>query len=182
MRGTGRRRRARRYVVTTGVVVVLAWLVTCFVVVQHPHIDRPGSADAVLILGPTLSDRVNTGLTAIRRHLSDQLVVSIPDGSNGKLCRLHRSGLTVTCFVPHPSTTRGEAEELGRLAARHHWTSVIVVTSKYHVSRARMIISRCFHGRLSMVAAGGSISFVRWAYEYVYQTAGYVKAALYRSC
>jgi len=38
---------------------------------------------------------------------------------------------------PHPTTTRGEAEEIGSLARAHHWSSVLVVTSKYHISRAR---------------------------------------------
>ena len=57
-----------------------------------------------------------------------------------------------------------------------------MVTSTYHVSRARMIIERCFDGRLEVVAARSHISPLGWAYQFAYQTAGYLKAAISRGC
>jgi uncharacterized SAM-binding protein YcdF (DUF218 family) len=59
---------------------------------------------------------------------------------------------------------------------------VVVVTSTYHVSRARLIFDRCLDGRLYLVAARRHISLGTWAYQYLYQTGGYVKAALQPDC
>ena len=80
------------------------------------------------------------------------------------------AGVSVTCFTPNPATTQGEAQEIRRLAAAQHWNTIIVVTSTYHVSRARMIIERCFDGRLEVVAARTHISLLDWAYQFAYQT------------
>ena len=86
------------------------------------------------------------------------------------------------CFQPDPTTTRGEAEEIGRLARQHHWHSVIVVTSTYHVSRARLIVERCMPGTVLMVAAPGKPSLEGWGYQFLYQTGGFAKALLHPSC
>ena len=59
----------------------------------------------------------------------------------------------VICFTPDPNSTRGEAEEVARLARRHGWRSVAVVTSDYHVFRSRLLFRRCYHGRLAVVGA-----------------------------
>jgi hypothetical protein len=45
-----------------------------------------------------------------------------------------------------------------------------------------MIISRCFDGTLEVVAAPTHISLVYWAYQFAYQTGGYLKAAISRGC
>jgi uncharacterized SAM-binding protein YcdF (DUF218 family) len=57
------------------------------------------------------------------------------------------------CFRADPYSTRGEARAIARLAAQHHWRLVDVVTSQYHVFRARILIRRCFHGGLRMIGA-----------------------------
>jgi uncharacterized SAM-binding protein YcdF (DUF218 family) len=90
--------------------------------------------------------------------------------------------VSVTCFTPNPATTQGEAQNIRRLAAAKHWNTIIVVTSTYHVSRARMIIRRCFDGTLEVVAARTHISLLDWAYQFAYQTGGYLKAAISRGC
>jgi hypothetical protein len=57
-----------------------------------------------------------------------------------------------------------------------------VVTFRPQISRARFILEQCFDGNLIMVASPAHLSPPRWAYEYVYQTAGYVRAALDPNC
>jgi aminopeptidase-like protein len=47
----------------------------------------------------------------------------------------------------------GEAELLARLAAARGWHRVDVVTSQYHVVRARLLIARCYRGQLRVVGA-----------------------------
>ena len=97
-------------------------------------------------------------------------------------CQNQNPAYRVICFKPSPATTRGEAEEIGRLARQHHWKSLIVVTSMYHVSRARLIVTRCMPGTVLMVAAPGKPSVADWAYQFLYQTGGFIKAGLHRAC
>ena len=60
----------------------------------------------------------------------------------------------VLSVVPEPSTTRGEAREVARLAAERGWQRIFVVTSSYHVPRARLIFRRGLMCELAFVSAG----------------------------
>jgi uncharacterized SAM-binding protein YcdF (DUF218 family) len=61
--------------------------------------------------------------------------------------------VTVLCFDASPSSTRGEAEFVGRLAKERKASRIDVVTSQFHVFRAGMLMRRCYHGELRMVGA-----------------------------
>jgi hypothetical protein len=180
-------RRSVRIGVSGVVTVLLAWIIGGYFVFVRPKVDRPSRVDAILVLGPPDSNgRIDTGLALAMQHFADTLVVSVePDGkiSDHPVCLNHTPGITVICFQPsNPPTTRGEAREITRLAAQHGWTSILVVTSIYHVSRARMIVKRCFTGRVLMVAARGRPALSEWPYNYAYQTAGYLKAFAQGGC
>jgi uncharacterized SAM-binding protein YcdF (DUF218 family) len=166
--------------------LIVGWLVAGYVVIADPTVNHPRHADAVVVLGPPDSNgRVDTALSLIRQHVATNLVISVASDRQWEakpLCTAHQDGFNVTCFRPHPATTRGEAEHLRDLARQRGWTSVVVVTSTYHVSRARMIFDRCLDGSLYFVAARRDISPVTWAYQYLYQTGAYVKAALQQGC
>jgi uncharacterized SAM-binding protein YcdF (DUF218 family) len=71
---------------------------------------------------------------------------------------------------------------LHRLASQYGWRTVIVVTFRPHISRARYILEHCFDGDLIMVESPSDLSVPRWAFEYAYQTAGYVRAVLQPGC
>jgi uncharacterized SAM-binding protein YcdF (DUF218 family) len=113
----------------------------------------PARADAIVVLAGARGHRLGKGLELWRRRVAPTLVIS--DGraagwvEGNRLCNRAR----VLCFHPDPYSTRGEAEWIGREAARRGWRSVVVVTSTYHVRRARLIVGRCFKGRLAFEAA-----------------------------
>jgi hypothetical protein len=181
--------RGKRIALGTGIGLLglfVAWLVVGYLVIVDPTVNHPRHADAVVVLGPPDENgRVATALDLVHRGVTSNLVISVMSERQRRaksLCTTPQPGFTVTCFQPHPSTTRGEAEHLRDLARQHGWHSIIVVTSTYHVSRARVIFDRCFDGPLYLVAARRHISIVDWAYEYLYQTGGYVKAALQSGC
>jgi uncharacterized SAM-binding protein YcdF (DUF218 family) len=178
----------RRWLLRIGVgllVVIVLWLGVCYQVLQHPTVDKPTPADAVVVLGGPTDNRMTAALSLLSQGLSHQLVVSGADRNlhlSWATCQSPPAGVTVSCFHPDPSTTRGEAEFVGRLATEYGWRTIIVVTSRYHVSRARLIFDRCFSGRIEMVAGHENVSFTDWAYQYVYQSAGYLKAFTHQSC
>jgi len=131
---------------------VLAWAAAVAIVFAVDHGDRPVHADAVVVLSGSRS-RLPVGLRLVREGYAPLLLVSAGGGS-----RLEREvcggrSARVRCFAAVPYSTRGEAEAIGRLARQLHLTRIDVVTSQFHVVRARMLITRCYHGALRMVGA-----------------------------
>jgi len=98
------------------------------------------------------------------------------------LCAGRPTEYQVICFDPDPRTTRGEARELGRLAEENGWDRVAVVAARYHISRSRSIVRRCYPGTLLMLQAPMDIPLVNWTYQYVRQTLGYLKVAVQSGC
>ncbi len=142
-----------------------------------PHEDRLTRADALVVLAGGRDERLDEGLALMRRGLARTLVISdgrAPGWRNGNRLCAGRTSLRVLCFYPRPYSTRGEARGMALLAAEHGWRSLIVVTSAYHVRRARMLFRRCFHGRVEAVASqpdlrhfviGVAYEWPKYAYE-----------------
>jgi hypothetical protein len=167
-------------------VLALLWLAAGFLVVAEPSVDRPVRSDAILVLGPPLVDgRLDQALRLADAGYAGTVVISIGwDKGRQRIsaCANDNPAYQVICFKPSPPTTRGEAEELGALARSRHWTSVLVVTSRYHVSRARLIVRRCVPGKVRMVGVHSEMSAGDWLYQFAYQTGGFAKALLHRDC
>lgn len=150
-----------------------------------PQIDDLRRADAILVIGGYGFDRYPYGMKLAWRQWSPNLVLSNEQEGDtwlNRFCSEPPEQFTVYCFAPEPATTRGEAREFSRIAAKHNWGSVIVVTSRPHISRARLILQRCFEGEIIMVESPATIPWTRWIYEYAYQTLGYVRAMFQRGC
>ncbi len=140
-------------------------------------------ADAILILDGYGPDRMKFGLNLLVEGWAPAVVVSNPRGSwLTEQCARPSYGYDLYCFAPDPPTTKGEARALRELAAQHGWRTIIVVTFRAHISRARFILEQCFTGNLIMVASPAELSVARWAFEYGYQTSGYVRALLQPDC
>lgn len=178
-----------RYLGAAAILVLVLMLVATLVVdvvYLRPQVDAPRRADAVLILGGPDHERYPFGLALGREGFASTIVVSNPDGRRNQWltneCDNPPPGLTVHCFKPDPSTTKGEGRELRRLASEHGWKTVIVVTIRPHISRARYVLQSCFDGDLLMVASPTNLSIAEWTYQYLYQTGGYARAVLEPGC
>src|SRR6266404_3670271 len=78
-------------------------------------------------------------------------------GEGKRLCRHPaQPGFRVLCFEAVPYSTQGEARAIARLVRTRRWRRVVVVTSTFHVTRARMLIKRCYTGPLAMIGARSS--------------------------
>lgn len=136
---------------------VAAWLVLCAFLFVWPREDEPRRADAVVVLSGGRKARLEKGLELVRRGVADTLVISDgrADGwiQANRLCASGSEGFRVLCFKPDPYSTQGEAEAVARLGRRNGWRSVALVTSTFHVFRARMLFERCFAGDVDAVGA-----------------------------
>lgn len=172
-------------------VALIAVLVVVGVAVNRayvsPRLDAElRAADAIVVLGGNPYERFEHGLELAGRGLAPEVVMSNSVGADDErmreLCDRRIPGVTVTCFLPKPWTTRGEARELNRLAAERHWQSIIVVTTTAHVERARFILERCSSARLQMTdfperrGPGGTV------FGWAYQTAGWIRALSQTGC
>ena len=112
----------------------------------------PARVSAIVMLaGP--GDRLPVALQLAREHRAPVLVVSRGSQGYGGPCPPPVPGVKLICFDPDPGTTRGEAEALGRLAKQFHWSSVVLVTTSFQDTRARITsgallrwLNVCGHG------------------------------------
>ncbi len=164
---------------------MIAWVVATFKLFLIPHQDRAGRADAVVVLSGSKAPRLGKALDLMGRGVAPVLVISHGRDRSwpqaNRLCRHGGPGFRVVCFLPVPDSTQGEAQTFGRLAARRRWRSVLVVTSTFHVTRARMLFRRCVDGRVRAVGASYNL---RHVFDYVFSEWGKLAYALtlHRRC
>ncbi|MFC6011344.1 YdcF family protein [Nocardia lasii] len=168
----------RRMLFVGGVaaVAVLVAVVALWPVYVRPRVDDVRRADAILVLGGAHDGREQLGLRLAADGYAPRVLISNPYEHSPMVNRICHGGYSfeVVCFDPEPRTTLGEGRALAHFGG--DWDRVIVVTFTPHISRARYILGKCWAGELLFVDPEPSLSPVRWAWDYAYQSAGYVKA------
>jgi uncharacterized SAM-binding protein YcdF (DUF218 family) len=164
-------------------VLLLAFVLVTARLFVWPQTDTPHSSDAVVVLGPGLhGERLAGGLRLMRQGAGRVLVISRAQNRDwtaaNQLCA-EQTRFRVVCFIAKPFTTRGEAETIARLAEKHGWRSLIIVTSTYHVSRARLWNSRCHHGGVEVVGESPHAGLWDWAKMIVHEWGGLIDARVF---
>ena len=131
-------------------------------------LDRPGAP-------------LGVALRLAAQHRTSYLVISLGTPASSYGCPRPLSSVKVICFNPRPATTQGEAEFVGRLARKYHWSSVAVVAITPQDSRARLRMERCFAGHVYVVTT--PIALSSWPYQIAYEWGALFKAVvIQRSC
>lgn len=185
------RHRARTAALSCGAALVVVLLVLGLVGYQlfvREHQDPLRPADAIVVLGGEHDGREDYGLQLAREGYARTVLISDPyrpytpldTGIMDRVCSASTSTIEVICFAPVPSTTQGEAMFTQRMAKQRGWHSVIVISWRYHLVRARYIFRQCFDGQTVMrsVPRDYSLPLWRWTFEFAYQYGGLVKAAI----
>lgn len=165
-------------VIATALVVLFA--AVTIRLFMWPARGMPAHVSAIVMFaGP--GERLPVALRLAREHRAPTLVVSQGQHGYGGPCPPAVPGVALICFDPDPGNTRGEAEFVGRLAKRYHWSSVVLVTGTEQDTRARMLMERCFGGSVYVVT--GSLPPSSWPYQIAYEWGALIKAlALQRHC
>ncbi|WP_427007105.1 YdcF family protein [Pseudarthrobacter sp. H2] len=178
---------AARQVLALASGAVVLWLMLCFqlfVNVDPPSVHR---TDAVIMLGGASSER----LPAARRIQSELnipvLVLSHTDTFGNRAADDACSAAlfpnaSLVCFRPEGLDTRGEARTISRLIEANKWTSVTVVTSSYHVTRAARLIGQCTTAEVQMVASHPDLNLWQWLRRFVVETGGLLDVSLRPEC
>lgn len=164
--------------------VFLAWGLAGIWLIAAPKTDAPQPADVLFVLGPP-DDRMAYAELMMAMGDIDVLAVSSPVDDGGHftapICQAARD-YPILCFHPDPFTTQGEARSLQSLSRDHGWKTVNVLAPRHHVTRARVLLERCYQGELRMIEYAPSLSLQKWAYLGVYHSAAFVKVALTPGC
>jgi uncharacterized SAM-binding protein YcdF (DUF218 family) len=169
------------------IAVVVAFLGLSARLFVFPDTDKPVSADAVVVLAGARKPRLNKGLELMRKGVAPTLVISDapvfgwPEAD--RLCPPNRAEFKVICFRAKSYSTRGEAEEIGHLVREHSWKRVVVVTSKFHVARARMLVKRCVKGRAKVEMVAAHVPLSEWPRDVLFEWAKFLRAeTISRGC
>ncbi len=110
------------WITFTVLVIFLALTARLFV---WPQTEVPHRAGAIVVLGSDPADetrRIEEGEKLFKVRDAPVLLISA-----GRPCPVKATTARITCFVPSPVTTQGEARFIGQMARLHQWQSVIVV-------------------------------------------------------
>ena len=157
----------RRHALLLVLGLLAGWTIAAAVLFVWPPREQAAPADAVVVLAGGRGPRLARGLELVRRGLAPTLVIS--DGWSptwpeaNRLCAGRPIAARVVCPHPQPYSTRGEAEAFARLARSRGWGSVLVVSSRYHLPRARMLFARCFGGTIHADGPNQSLGTRIWA-------------------
>jgi uncharacterized SAM-binding protein YcdF (DUF218 family) len=151
-----------------------------------PAGPTPNHADAVVVLSGGRGDRLPKALALMDASVAPVLVISRGEdqaaAQAASVCT-RRNPFEVDCVRPEPNTTRGEAKAIARVASERGWHSLVVVTSRYHVTRARLLIGRCVRAQVTMVASSPQRSLLNWTGSVAHEWGGLTYALLVqRAC
>ena len=172
------------------VVIAVDVAVSGFLVFANARTDDLRQADAIIVLGGEHDGREDYGISLAREGWAPTVVISNPyddwDPVMKRVCR-PAADVEVICARPDPLTTRGEAVLVQRLALERNWSTIIVVSWRYHLPRARLVFDQCFSdrpGSTVMVAVPRRYrySLFRWEFVFAYQWAGLAKALAQGEC
>ena len=151
-----------------------------------PSTDAVRRVDAVVVFAGGRGERLARAEQLMENGAAANLVVAnglAPEWKAGNRACTERRRYVVFCPTPKPDTTRGEARSVAALAAARGWGDVAVVTSRYQLARAGLLLSRCFDGEVLTVAADPSLGPLDWARRLGHEWFGWGRAvAVDRHC
>ena len=175
------RRSRRKYIVIALLIILAGFGAATARLFVWPEQGMPSRVDAIVMLNGS-GDRLDTALHPVRAHRAPMFVISL--GSPcwyTSVCAAKIPGVKVICFIPHPRTTRGEAEFAGLLAKRYRWHSIVLVTTTPQSTRARLRVGRCVSGQIYLM--GAPLPLSQWPQAIAYEWGATIKAlVLQRSC
>jgi hypothetical protein len=178
---------AARRISAFAVGAVLLWLILAlqlFVNVEPLNVHR---TDAIIMLGGAGSERLPVAQRVqgeldipvlVLSHTDTQGNAAADDACNTAAF----PSASLICLRPDGLDTRGEAEAISRLVELNGWTSVTVVTSSYHVARARRLIEQCTTAEVQMISSRPELSWGQWLRRLVIETGGLIDVSLRPEC
>ncbi len=180
------RRLAAGGIIIVGI-LALAWFLIAYQLFANPEQTKPRKADAVIMLGGASSERLPIARDLVEAGIAPVLALSHTHSAGNVIADgvCEYPGVipfALECFQPASLDTRGEAAAIGNLVRENGWHSVIVVTSRYHATRAKVLISQCTTADVQMIVSEPDLSPFGWLRRFVIESGGLVDANLRPEC
>lgn len=187
-------RRRQRHLVYASIAALVALLfvngASGTILFARAEADPLKRADAIVVLSGDNDGRQEYGISLAEQGYAPVVLLSTRPASKGRprLEDCHqRPNVRVICSVATPFTTRGEAIMTRQFAQQYGWKSVIVISWRFHLPRARYIFDQCFTSPdrsviMRDVPRTYPFSVANWQYQYLYQYGGWVKAVIQGQC
>lgn len=169
-----------------GVALFVLWLTDQWLL--RPDRTEHGRADAALVMVGGRGERVEAMTQLLADGVVEHLVIMAADTSESNTFRrICDAGLPgpaeLHCLDGGGGAdTRTEARRLSLYATEQGWDHVIVVTSSYHLTRSRLLVERCFDGRVDGFAATPDSSPAVWFGQVLHEWGGLVESQVRRGC
>lgn len=177
-----------RRMLTTMFVALALWLLAAFQLffnVPQPPATR---THAVIMLGGASTERLPVAQT-LRKSLDIPVLVVSHTNTPGNasadaLCQegAPRFDGSLLCLSLDDKDTRGEARAIGSLVAAEGWTSITVVTSRYHLARAGVLIGQCTTADVRLVGSTPDFNLKQWVDRFAVETGGLLDSTLRPEC
>lgn len=143
----------RRLLLAAAAALVLLAVLTVPVLILASD-DEVRPADAIVALAGD-EQRLPVAADLARRGVATLVLVSEDEGDPARVeaCARGGEGFSVECFRADPYSTRGEMRQARLVAETRGWERIVVVTSRFHVRRTRMLFERCLDADVVVVAA-----------------------------
>lgn len=171
--------------------VFLIWLFIALRLFYNVPLPNPERTDAIIMLGGDSDERLPVA-EKLQQSLGIPILVLSNTHTPGnvsadQLCERSTTGGDagangILCFHPSDLDTRGEAASIGRLVASRGWSSITVVTSRYHTTRASVLIRQCTSAKVQMVASQPNLGPLEWLRRFVIESGGLIDAELRPGC
>lgn len=180
--------RTFRRILLLALLACVIWLVVAFQLFVAVEDEVPLRTDAVVVLGGASAERLPVALR-LRAALNDPVLVlshtRTPGNSDADaLCRDQPKNPDdrILCVTLDRQNTRGEARAIGRLAASKGWTTITVVTSRYHMTRAETLVRQCTAAQIASVGSTPHLNLKEWLFRFVEETGGLMDAMARPEC
>ncbi|WP_247042176.1 YdcF family protein [Arthrobacter rhizosphaerae] len=176
-----------RRTLTTVFVAFVVWLMAAVQLFFNVPAPAAARTEAVIMLGGASTERLPVA-QQLRESLGIPVLVishtSTPgNASADALCEdASRTDLTLLCLGLDEQDTRGEARAIGSLVAAKGWTSISVVTSRYHLTRAGMLIRQCTTADVRLIGSNPDFNLKQWMDRFVVETGGLLDATFRPEC
>ncbi|MHA7178002.1 YdcF family protein [Arthrobacter sp. Sr24] len=168
---------------------LMLWLIVAFQLFYNVQTPPLTKTDAVVMLGGASKERLLEAMMLRAELDAPYLVLSNTNtpgnASADDYCDTHGNEQIypdIICFTPDPLNTRGEADAIGLIATDYKWSSITVVTSKYHVARSERLLNQCTPSGVQMVGTGPQFSPWQWLRRFVIETGGLLTVFLSPEC
>jgi len=154
------------------ILIALSCAILIWRIFNHQSDPLPEHADAVVVFAGGPGERLAQALKLMEAGVASTLILHV--GAEFwprqyevmEICNSAPAKYAVKCFTLITNdNTAGEASAFGAIAEKEKMNTLVLVTSEYHLVRAKLYLNSCFNGRVHAVGAKSKPRLMLYLHE-----------------